>query len=65
MNETEWSISVVVILFQSPLAILPEKISLGKKESGSNNESTYCIFQVDGTFEFTQQLDDLDVPAGS
>lgn len=34
-------------------------------KSGSNNESTYCIFQVDGTFEFTQQLDGLYVPTGS
>lgn len=43
----------------------PARKNKSVKESGSNDKSTYCIFQVDGTFEFTQQLDGLDVPAGS
>lgn len=63
MNDTKWSVSVVVIL--SPRTTLPGKLSLRKKESGSNNLNTYGIFQVDGTFLFTQQLDGLDVPTGS
>lgn len=47
---------------EPPQSIEPGKISLG---NGRKNGSTYCVFKVDGAFEFTQQLDNLDVPASS